>query len=202
MSNEISKNKKVNTDTEIGVNGVVHSKTESSEAASAAELSLALEMTQKALDAMAAENAKLRAERAEAPKQPQSNSNDTLAELVKAIQNLSNSGNAGPAEADNINRTSDFTNKMNVDGRSLMEAQQTLMMFKNETKKPISIPKAFINQFGPSLVVTVNGVRVAIPVDGKTYYINETHWLHARERIAKLDLQLAKTEPQIIETNA
>ena len=80
-----------------------------------------------------------------------------------------------------------------------MEAQQTLQMFRNERKKPISISKTMANMVGPSLSVTVNGVRVSIPCDGKTYMINESHWEHARERLAKLDLLSADTEPQIVE---
>ena len=201
MSENISKNKKAIPDTEIGNSGVVHSKVQGSSAvASAEELSLALEMTQKTVETLLKENEQLRAA---AANKPQSTSDDILTKLTKALEGLKPTNvQAGPTESDNINRTTDFQNKMTVDGRSLMEAQQTLMMFKNESKKPISIPKSFQNQFGPALAVTVNGVRVAIPVDGKTYYINETHWEHARERIAKVDRLMAKTEPEIVETNA
>ena len=201
MSNEISKNKKTVSDTEIGNSGVVHSKVQGSSAgATAEELSLALAMTQKTVETLLKENEQLRTA---AANKPQSTSDDILVKLTKALEGLKPANvQAGPAESDNINRTSDFQNKMTVDGRSLMEAQQTLLMFKNESKRPISIAKAFQNQFGPSLAITVNGVRVAIPVDGKTYYINETHWEHARERIAKVDRLMAKTEPEIVETNA
>ena len=192
-----SQNKKsVVTDTEIGDNGVVHSKVQGSVAgakeASVAELNIALVEATKTIEQLKAElNAKNAA--------PASNGNNIVKELVDALKGLNA---AGPTESDNINKSSDFTNKMTVDGRSLMEAQQSLLMFKSEVKKPISIPKAFANQFGPALAITVNGVRVSIPVDGRTYFINKTHWEHARERMAKMDRQLAKTEPQIVETNA
>jgi hypothetical protein len=79
-----------------------------------------------------------------------------------------------------------------------MEAQQSLQEFRNEIKKPISIPKSMANFLGPNLNVTVNGIRVSIPCDGKTYYINETHYEHARERMAKVDLQEAA--PDQLET--
>ena len=200
MSKSQNELNKVVTDTEIGNNGVVHSKVQGSapgagKPASSAELELALAKQSAAIDALLAENAKLKAN--------QSNGSDINA-LATALMEVVKAGNqnAAPAEKDNINRTSNFTNKMTVDGRSLMEAQQSLMMFKNETKKPISIAKTFQNHFGPALAITVNGVRVSIPVDGKTYFINATHWEHARERIAKIDRQLANTEPQIVETNA
>lgn len=103
-------------------------------------------------------------------------------------------------ESDNINRTTDFKNqRATIDGQSMAEAQQLLAGFKNEPRKPISIPKAMANSVGAYLAISVNGVQIRIPCDGKTYYINETHWEHARERLAKLDLLAANTEPQIVE---
>ena len=103
-------------------------------------------------------------------------------------------------ESDNLNRTTDFKNqRATIDGQSMAEAQQLLAGFKNEPRKPISIPKAMANSVGSYLPITVNGVQVRIPCDGKTYHINETHWEHARERLAKLDILAANTEPQIVE---
>lgn len=103
---------------------------------------------------------------------------------------------------ENINRTIDFRNAKNtVDGRSLMEAQQTLQMFRNERKYMISVPKSMANAVGSSLSVTVNGVRICIPCDGKAYPINETHYEHIRERLAKLDILAANTTPNIVEIN-
>jgi hypothetical protein len=103
-------------------------------------------------------------------------------------------------ESDNINRTTDFKNqRATIDGQSMAEAQQLLAGFKNEPRKPISIPKAMANSVGAYLTISVNGVQIRIPCDGKTYYINETHWEHARERLAKLDALAANTEPQIVE---
>ena len=103
-------------------------------------------------------------------------------------------------EADAVNRSTDFRNqRATIDGQSMAEAQQLLMGFKTENKKPISIPKTMANQVGSYLAISVNGVQVRIPCDGKTYYINETHWEHARERLAKLDILASNTEPQIVE---
>ena len=103
-------------------------------------------------------------------------------------------------EADNINRVSDFKNqRATMDGQAMLESQQSLAGFKTEEKMPISIPKTMANAVGSSLAITVNGVRISIPCDGKTYYINRTHWEHARERLAKLDILTSNTEPQIVE---
>jgi hypothetical protein len=81
----------------------------------------------------------------------------------------------------------------------MLEAQQTMALFRNEDKMPISIPKTMSNIIGPNLDVTVNGVRVSIPCDGKTYYINRTHYEHARERLAKLDILASHNEPEVVE---
>lgn len=128
-----------------------------------------------------------------------SQESESIKELANAILSATQPKVVGPTEMDNINRSSDFRNtKAMVDGRNMMEAQQSLQEFRNEVKKPISIPKSMANFLGPNLNVTVNGIRVSIPCDGKTYYINETHYEHARERMAKVDLQEAA--PDQLET--
>lgn len=130
-----------------------------------------------------AENEKLR--------QAQSSPNDSVNKLAEALLAGLNKAQA-PAQPVNqvdVNRAADFKNtRATVDGRSLAEQQAALQMFRNEAKKPISIPKSFQNSIGPNLAITVNGIRVSIPCDGKTYFINETHWEHARERMAKVDI--------------
>lgn len=196
MSNN-SEDKKVTTESEIGSNGVGHSKmlgeSGGAQEASSEELKLALAISQNQLAAAKAELEKMRAEKTD---------DSAIKQLADLLTNAIVTKPAGPAEADNINRTSDFKERTLIDGTSLMEAQQTMMMYKNEPKDPIAIPKSFVSQFGPTLAITVNGVRVSIPVDGKTYYINRTHCLHAKERIAKVDRLLANNEDQVIETNA
>lgn len=156
--------------------------------ASSAELAMALEASQKRVEQLEREAA-------------QRNSGDSqMGELIKALTAyLPKEAPAVAPNPENINRTTDFQNqRATVDGRSLMEAQQTLMEFRNEEKHPISISKTIAAFVGANLVVTVNGVRVSIPCDGKTYYINKSHWEHARERLAKLDLLTSNNEPQIV----
>lgn len=189
MSN--SQKTKVTTEPEIGSSGIGHSdaKGGGGSAASPAELALALEK-------VLARNEQLEKELAAS----KSNSSDGIKELANVLMSMAKQPAPVPQDVDNINRTSDFKGtKATVDGRSLMEAQQTLQMFRNEHKFPISISKTIANAVGPSLTITVNGVRVSIPCDGKTYYINESHYEHARERLAKLDILTSNTEPQVIE---
>ena len=199
MSNENSEIKKVTAETEIGSNGVGHSKMlgESGVDANALtpeELKLALVMSQ-------AEAASLKKQLEEEKSSGKSDSG-AIAQLAELLANAIVKKPAGPAEEDNINRAAGFRERANIDGASLMEAQSTMLAYRNEQKMPVSIPKTFQSQFGQTLDITVNGVRVSIPCDGKTYYINETHAIHARERIAKVDRLLSDTEPQITEIDA
>ena len=173
--------------------GVVHSDANlkgGSRMASADELALALEASQR-------EIAELKA--AAAARESQGSDLKQLADLLAGMVAPKNTVTAVP-EQDAINRSTDFKNqRATVDGRSLVEAQQTMALFRNEDKMPMSIPKTMANIIGPNLDVTVNGVRVSIPCDGKTHYINRTHYEHARERLAKLDKLAANTEPQVVE---
>lgn len=190
-----AKSQKTNntTEPEIGGAGLEYSNADNqsrgSQAASAAELALALEYSQKHVAEL---------ERQLAQQSSGDNQISKLAEVLASY--LPKQPQAQQyVNPENINRTTDFQNqRATVDGRSLMEAQQTLTMFRNEEKRPISISKTVANFVGANLVVTVNGVRVSIPCDGKTYYINKSHWEHARERLAKLDLLNSNTEPQIV----
>lgn len=98
-----------------------------------------------------------------------------------------------PDTNNHLNTTDNFNEKNNVDGRGLMAAQESLMKFKQENLKPINVPQSMRPYVGPHLTVTVNGVRIAVPCDGKTYYINAIHWEHIMERMSKLNALNAKS---------
>ena len=162
--------------------------------ASSDELAMALESSERRI-------AELQAQLAAATAKPTTDtSSDALNRLADLLTQAVRPTVQAVPESDNLNRSTDFRNqRATIDGQGLAEAQISLSEFKSEERKPISIPKAMANQVGSALAITVNGVRVSIPCDGKTYYINETHWEHARERLAKLDILAANTEPQIVE---
>lgn len=195
---------KVVTDSGTGNDGVRHSNQDVSEVggshlASPEQLALALDLSEKNNAAKDAEIASLKAALAAQSPAPQSqNSDDSILKLANAIVAATQAqAPAQPVEMDSVNTSTDFKNtRATVDGRSLMEAQQVLQTFRNEDKKPISIPKSYVHVFGPNLAITVNGVRVSIPCDGKTYFINETHAEHARERMAKVDAYTASDNSQ------
>lgn len=156
--------------------------------ASAAELAMALA-------AMQRRNAELESQLAA---KSESDSISRLAEILAPL--VQKPAVQAVPEADNMNRVSDFKNqRATIDGQAMMESQYALSGFKSEDKMPITIPKSMANAVGSSLAITVNGVRVCIPCDGKTHYINRTHWEHARERLAKIDVLLTSKDPQIVE---
>ena len=161
--------------------------------ATAEELALALEASERRMRQL---------EEQLAAKNATDSGSDSIQALALAITQLTQKSNTVSAvpESDNLNRTTDFKNqRATVDGQNMVEAQQALSQFRSEERKPISIPKSMANQVGAILSISVNGVQVRIPCDGKTYYVNETHWEHARERLAKLDKHSANVEPQVVE---
>lgn len=177
-------------DSNVGGEGLQPKASKGGGSASPEELTLALVESQKRIQQLETELASKK-----------DSGNNSIDALVKALTAAVTKPQEQPVpkESDNINRTTDFaTAKTTVDGRSLIEAQQTLRVFRDENKRAISIPKSIATFVGNTLDITVNGVRVSIPCDGKTYMINETHWLHARERLAKLDLLNDNTTPQIV----
>jgi hypothetical protein len=186
------------TVTESGSTGVETSKAQGVAGgytpASYAELELALVESQRTNQMLMAKLNQM-----EAQQNSSSSSIDKLAEVITKAITQKPVEAYGPTESDNINRTNNFNTRATIDGRNLMEAQQTLAIFRGETKKPISIPKTMASKFGPSLSITVNGVRVSVPCDGKTYFINETHWEHARERMAKVDALDEGADQNIVE---
>lgn len=199
MSTNNSENKKVIAESEIGNNDVGHSKMLGESGVdvntlTSEELKLALVISQNQLAQMRAELGELK----------KGNSDSSaIQQLADLLSNAITSKPVGPSEEDNINRTAEFKERAaRIDGASLMEAQSTMLAYRGETKVPVSVPKSFQNQFGHSLDVTVNGVRVSIPCDGKTYFINETHAIHAKERLAKVDRLISNNEPQITEIDA
>jgi hypothetical protein len=130
----------------------------------------------------------------------QSQNTDSISKLADLIASSIKPAPT-PVDTNNtINSTKSLTGMQevsNVDGRSLIQAQELLQGFRAEAKKPITIPRSLATSVGPYLTITVNGVRVSIPCDGQTHYINGTHWEHAMERIAKLDSANSDNAPDI-----
>lgn len=124
--------------------------------------------------------------------------NDELtASMAKLVDIMAKKENPKDKIVDSNNTAVTSENYKNVvekvDGRSLIHNQTTLKGFKDEPTVPISVPRSMKDYVGPSLDVTVNGVRVSVPCDGKTYNINKTHYQHIRERMAKIEVLNSKS---------
>ncbi len=64
--------------------------------------------------------------------------------------------------------------------------------FKEQEKVPVQISPLYRPYFGRVMTVTINGVSVAIPCDGKTYYVPKTFAEEAKVRIFKRDRLIQK----------
>lgn len=182
------------------VSGIGHSDTTTQGGggipASSAELAKALELIQKQNEALRAELA------AKTVSQSAAIDVDTLAAaFAKAMPKTAAIPDTQPVNTENLNRSFDYNTKTTVDGRSMFEAQQTLQMFKDEPKFPLMIPSAFRDSVGSSMAVAVNGVRISVPCDGRVYQINESHYIHFLEKMQKIGILKAKTQPQITVIN-
>ena len=165
--------------------------------ASAEDLSATIELLLEQNKALKSENAKLSAKlESDSP----GSANASLDKLADLLSEALVKKTKSPEEVnpENLNQTAAFNTKNQIDGQSLMEAQAMLLQFRDERKVPISVPKLLASYIGPQLAISVNGVRVSIPADGKTYFINETHALAAQERMAKINLIQSKTSSNIV----
>lgn len=190
MSN--SQKKSTANEPEIVGGGIGHSGTttpKGKQAASPAELALALESMQQ-------QNAMLKAQLDSANTGSSNNGLDKLTQILSNLIDQKPKTSQAP-NSENLGRSFDYNTKTTVDGRSMFEAQQTLQMFKDEPKVPISVSSVFKDSVGASLAASVNGVRIAVPCDGKIYYINQTHAEHLKEKMQKISIQKAKTASQI-----
>ena len=60
-------------------------------------------------------------------------------------------------------------------------------IYVNEKKVPVTISPFYAPYLGRVVPVLVNGIRVDIPADGRTYQINETHAGEIVAKIRKID---------------
>lgn len=197
-----SQNKKTITDPEIGNGGVAHPTPMAAEGAgmpaSPEAMSSTLEMAMSTIASLKAENDALKKEKAAG------------ADIEKFANVIASAlkerpASSGPTEADPVNRSSDYNNKAmlasNIDSKIMAESQASLRTIRSEDTMPVSIPKAMATYVGPILSVSVNGIQVRVPVDGKTHFINKSHAIAVKERLAKISNHQAAQEPGVVELN-
>lgn len=64
--------------------------------------------------------------------------------------------------------------------------------YKEEEKKPVSISPLYKPHFGTCMMVTINGIGISVPCDGKVYNIPKTFANEVQARISKIDMILEK----------
>lgn len=71
--------------------------------------------------------------------------------------------------------------------------RKRLASFYTEEKKvPVTISPFYAPYLGRVVPVLVNGIRVDIPADGRTYQINETHAGEIITKIRRIDALIAR----------
>lgn len=64
--------------------------------------------------------------------------------------------------------------------------------YLSEKKVPVTISPLYAPYFGKVVPVLVNGIRVDIPADGRTYQINSTHASEILAKIRRINEMLAR----------
>lgn len=77
---------------------------------------------------------------------------------------------------------------------NIKESQRKALVkvYLNEKKVPVTISPFYAPYLGRVVPVLVNGIRVDIPADGRTYQINETHAGEVIAKIRKIDNLIAR----------
>ena len=67
------------------------------------------------------------------------------------------------------------------------QRKELVKFYKAEERVPVTISPFYAPHFGKVVSVLVNGIRVSIPADGRTYKINKTHADEVVSKIRKID---------------
>lgn len=67
-------------------------------------------------------------------------------------------------------------------------------IYKGEDKVPVTVSPFYAPYLGKVVPVLVNGIRVDIPADGRTYKINQTHAGELISKIERIDKFIARQE--------
>ena len=89
--------------------------------------------------------------------------------------------------------------ELNQDIKKAQIAAQTrkkelLTIYRDEEKVPIHISPMYRPHFGNVMTMTINGITIAVPVDGTSHNVPKTFAEHIMARITKVDSIIKKTE--------
>lgn len=72
------------------------------------------------------------------------------------------------------------------------ERKSLVRIYQGEKKVPVTVSPFYAPYLGKVVPVLVNGIRVDIPADGRTYQINETHAGEVIAKIRRIDDMIAR----------
>lgn len=75
-----------------------------------------------------------------------------------------------------------------------LRRRELVHIYKSEDKVAVAISPLYKPYFGSSMTVSVNGIAIVIPCDGKTYMVPKTHAAEALGRIYKTDQIIEKKQ--------
>ena len=73
-----------------------------------------------------------------------------------------------------------------------LKRKQLVNVYKGETKVPVTVSPFYAPYLGRVVRVSVNGIIVDIPADGKTYQVNKTHADHIVSKKKRIDAMIAR----------
>lgn len=75
-----------------------------------------------------------------------------------------------------------------------MKRRALLDTYKNEEKMAVNISPMYAKYFGNTMTVSINGITIAIPCNGKTYKVPRTHAIEALSRVRKVDASITRKQ--------
>lgn len=75
-----------------------------------------------------------------------------------------------------------------------LKRRALLQHYKNEDTISVNISPMYAKYFGKVMTVSIQGITVAIPCDGKTRKYNKTHAIEALSRLRKIDASITRKE--------
>jgi hypothetical protein len=75
-----------------------------------------------------------------------------------------------------------------------LQRRALLRHYKDEETIPVNISPMYAKYFGKVMTVSIQGITVAIPCDGKTRRYNKTHAIEALSRVRKIDASITRKE--------
>lgn len=78
--------------------------------------------------------------------------------------------------------------------RAELKRRALVAQYKSEETIPVNIAPMYKPYFGASMIVTVNGISVVIPCDGRTHHVPKTHAVEALARLYKVNLIVTRKD--------